>query len=110
MNPDMDRDRGSDHDYDRARGTYEHSGYDRDQHREYDRDRTRSDDQTRDHGNSGQSDQNRDRDRSGTENGYEKTKYEQQPGVHGHAKTPPVTSHSSSKPKSNPDQDNGPSD
>jgi hypothetical protein len=123
-----DRDRGYDHDYDRERGTYGRSGYDRDQHRDYDRDnsrgtmhtrydrdqdrmrsdrdRMRPDDQTRDHGNPGASD----RDRSGSENGYEKTKYEQQPGMHGHAKPPPVTSHSSSKQKSNPDEDNGPSD
>jgi hypothetical protein len=88
-----------------------HARYDRDQNRmRSDQDRMRSDDQTRDHGNSGPNDQNRDRDRSGSENGYEKAKYEQQPGMQGHAKPPPVTSHSSSKQKSNRDKDNGPSE
>jgi hypothetical protein len=78
-------------------------------------DRTRPDDMSRDHGNSGASDQTRDqdkdRDRTGSENGYQKTKYEPT-GARGHAKPPPVTSHSSSKPKpaTNPDEENnGPS-
>ena len=68
----------------------------------------------RDHGNSGLSDQSRDqdkdRDRTGTENGYQKTKYEP-PASKGHAKPPPVTSHTATHKTKNPDEENnGPSD
>jgi len=104
MDRDRTYDRGYDHDYDRDRGTYEHSGYDRDRYR------TGPDGQSRDHGNSGPSDQTRDRDRSpGTENGYEKTRYQQPVGEHGHV-TPPPPSRSTTKPKSNPDAGSGPGD
>ena len=79
-----------------------------------DMDRMRPEDQMRDHGNSGMNDERKDRERSGGENGYQHTNYEQQKGSHGHAKPPPVTSHNSqrSEPATSLDdeQNNGPGD